>query len=106
MMNVETDTFCAPHRVIKKDKTMACLDPNWEWAKKLLEKFNSTADGTKQMKLDYSQCPRKFVPKKPPAVSQHHKILWWHKLLFGLKLTFLNSLRDFLSYKGVFLWHK
>lgn len=39
-MNVETDTFCAPHRVITRKKRTFCLDSNWTWAKDLLEKFN------------------------------------------------------------------
>lgn len=48
---------------------MLCLDANWDWAQKLLEKFTSQDPKAKQMRLDYSQCRRKKT--QTPAVSQH-----------------------------------
>lgn len=64
MINVETDIFCAPHRVTNKKNVTLCLDADWDWAQKLLEKFSSTDVETKQMKLDYSECVRNL--KKRP----------------------------------------
>lgn len=51
-MNVETDTFCGPHRVMTRKNRSFCLDSDWTWAKDLLEKFNRPAGETTKMPLN------------------------------------------------------